>query len=86
MKRKAYKIVTDINDYGGYGIYSAESSGRAKTMVVNGLREAYYEATYSWIKSCKRAYNYDCLADKYSGCVAWKDEEDYCNIEGKTLE
>jgi hypothetical protein len=72
-KCKAYRITTILNDEGSFGVYSAETPARAKTMVVSAMREAYSDANYPWITSCRRAPEYDALAEKYRGCIAWKE-------------
>jgi hypothetical protein len=70
-KLKAYKIIT--HDLGGFGIYIATSAGKAKTLCMQGLHDAYPKADYSWFKSCRRVPKYDYLAPTAKGCVAWKD-------------
>jgi hypothetical protein len=69
---KAYRIVTKANP-NMWTVYSAPTSGKAKTSCFYRLREAYYAATYAWISSCRRAPQFDSLAEKYSGCIAWRD-------------
>jgi hypothetical protein len=70
--KKAYKITTKANEIGEWLIYSGENAGKVKTFCVNHMKEAYSDATYSWINSCKRIPEYDELANKYNGCIAWK--------------
>jgi hypothetical protein len=70
--KKAYKIVTNINEPGEWMVYSAETDGKAKTMCVNAMRDVYKKANYSWIKSCLRIPEYDSMAEKGKGCIAWK--------------
>ena len=72
---KAYKIRTEI-DEGGFGIYVAESAGKAKTMCVSAMTDAYYDATYSWVISCLRIPEFDYLgAEDKRGCIAWQSYE-----------
>ena len=70
---KAYKITQ--HDYNGFGIYIAESAGKAKTQYMYSLWDVYPEADYSWLKSCRRAPEYDYLwtIAPGRGCVAWSD-------------
>ena len=71
--KKAYKIKTDADEYStDYAIYSAENAGKAKYNVVTDLENAgYRKPTFSWIKSCVRAPEYDTLANNNHGCIAW---------------
>lgn len=69
---KAYKIRTKI-DEGGFGIYIAENAGRAKTNCVSAMKDAYRDATYSWIIYCLRVPEFDYLGEEEKlGCVAWQ--------------
>lgn len=70
MANKAYQITTSADE--GFGIYSARTAGKAKTMAVTALQDAYPKANYSWITSCRRNPEYDELAMKYPGCIAWE--------------
>ena len=70
---RAFKIVTKEDNPGSFNVFIAESAGNAKTQVIAAMQNAgYNNATYSWITSCHRAPEYDYLADKGPGCVAWK--------------
>jgi hypothetical protein len=71
--RKAYKIITRIHEPGDWSIYSGKTAGEAKTTCLYGMLDAYQDATYAWITSCRRAPEYDQHAEKYGGCVAWKN-------------
>jgi hypothetical protein len=72
-KRKAYKIVTTIHNEGDWGVYGAETRAKANTLVFRAMLNIYTDASYAWIKSTKRAPEYDELCNKYPGCVAWKE-------------
>jgi hypothetical protein len=69
---KAYRIVTQA-DPDMWVVYAAPTSAKAKTSCFYAMREAYPDATYAWINSCRRAPQYDALAEKHSGCIAWRD-------------
>jgi hypothetical protein len=71
--KKAYKIKTDVDEYpNDYLIYSAENAGKAKYKVITDLMNAgYRKPTFSWIKSCLRAPEYDTVAANEHGCIAW---------------
>ncbi len=79
---KAYRIYTCAHNEGDYGIYGARSAGKAKTMCMSGLGNAgYNDASYAWIKSCRRAPEYDNLARTLGGCIAWKDGREHWDLE-----
>lgn len=70
---KAYKIHLKVYEYkDDFVIVSAKNAGRAKTIVINGLREQYLYENYSCITYCRRSYEYDPLAQKWDGYIAWK--------------
>ncbi len=82
--RKAWRITTTADGIRGFSIVSAINPGKAKTTVINQIREAYYKGTYSWIISCRRAPEYDELAHKYSGTIAWHhDRENWEQDRGR---
>lgn len=71
--KKAYQIsCKKSNKPGEWGIYSGENAAKAKTIFMVDLKENYPESNYSWITTCRRIPEYDELANKYSGCIAWK--------------
>ena len=70
---KAYIIKTKIDiDNSSWGIYSGKTAPKVKTYVMSSLKDIYRESNYSWITSCRRIPEYDNLAQKYDGCIAWK--------------
>jgi hypothetical protein len=74
-RMKAYKIITSYHDRGGFSIYSANTAGRAKTICIYNLQEAYSKASYKHIEKCVRAPEYDILANKHQyTCIAWHDD------------
>lgn len=77
----AYKIVTTIDEKNGFGIYISPNAGRAKTRAVFAMRDSYSKATYSWIKFCRRAPEFDYLESRGSGCVAWTDGHENWQID-----
>jgi hypothetical protein len=75
---KAYKIKSKLDTTKeSYGIYSAENAGKAKTSLIRSAQDAYKDVNYSYIISCRRAPEYDALASKYRGCIAWRDDKEY---------
>lgn len=74
--RKAWRITTKAHNDGGYSIVSDRTAGEAKTHEVNSIREAYCNANYSWVISCRRAPEYDELARTWPGTIAWRDPVD----------
>lgn len=71
---KAYKIKTNFDENkDSWSIYSAENAGKAKTSILYSIKDGIYSgANYSSIYFCRRAEEYDGLASKYLGCIAWK--------------
>ena len=69
--RKAWRIATKAHDEGGFSIVSERCAGRAKTLEVYAMRDGYDKATHAWITSCRRAPEFDALAKKYKGTIAW---------------
>ena len=70
---KAYKIKTKARSENSYSVYVAENAGRAKTKVVQSMSDVYDGVDYSWITSCRRAPEFDHLANGRLECVAWVD-------------
>jgi hypothetical protein len=79
LKRKAYQIRVERADIdnNSWGVYSACTPGKAKSVCLSGLKEAYTDATFAWITTCRRAPEYDTLAEKYPGCIAWKQGREH---------
>lgn len=76
---KAYKIQT--KGFDGFGIWLEESAGKAKSIAMCSLHDAYPDANYSWFTSCRRAPEFDYLADKGPGCVAWQSDIEHWQID-----
>ncbi len=76
---KAYKIKTTQDEFSvDFFVYGAATAGKAKTLLLNSLQDAYPQATYAWIKSCKRCPGWDFI-DK-TGCLEWQMGNEHWNI------
>lgn len=77
---RAFKIITKVAP--AYSIYLADSAGKAKTLLLRELQDAYRKADYSWIVSCTRVREFDYLAVQVSNsCVAWSDDREHWQLD-----
>lgn len=81
QKLKAYRIITAIHRDGDFGVYSALTAGKAKTQCFMDMRDAYPDATYAWIRSCRRAPEHDVATETGTGCIAWKNSREWWHIK-----
>ena len=78
-KLKAYKIFHTAGNEGDWTVYGAETRAKANTKAFMSMRSVFTDASYAWIKTTRRAPEYDELANKYPGfhAVAWKEGREY---------
>jgi hypothetical protein len=71
---RAFKI--EMKHGPDWSIYIANSAAQAKADMVRDASEGDRDATFAWIKSCRRAPAFDDLARYGRDCQAWQWGDD----------